>query len=109
MIKTFSRKQRRVLSWWHSKSHDFDRDAIICDGSVRSGKTFCMSLSFVIWSFYFGGNGDFAICGKTIRSLRRNMITPITALLQSLGFSCEEKLSQSAFRARRSSARTFCS
>ena len=94
MIKTFSRKQRRVLSWWHRKSRDFDRDAIICDGSVRSGKTFCMSLSFVIWSFYFGGNGDFAICGKTIRSLRRNMITPITALLQSLGFSCEEKLSQ---------------
>ena len=94
MIKTFSPKQRRVLSWWHRNSRDFSRDAVICDGAVRSGKTFCMSLSFVLWSFYFGGNGDFALCGKTIRSLRRNMITPIISLLHSLGFVCEEKLSQ---------------
>ena len=94
MIKTFSPKQCRVLSWWHRNSRDFSRDAVICDGAVRSGKTFCMSLSFVLWSFYFGGNGDFALCGKTIRSLRRNMITPIISLLHSLGFVCEEKLSQ---------------
>ena len=81
------------------------RDAIICDGAIRSGKTFCMSLSFVIWSFYAGGNGDFALCGKTIRSLRRNMVTPIIPLLSSLGFECEEKLSQNillvTYRGRR--------
>lgn len=94
MIKTFSPKQRRVLSWWHKRSRDYGRDAIICDGAVRSGKTFCMSLSFIVWSFYFRGNGDFALCGKTIRSLRRNMVTPVTTLLHSIGFVCEEKLSQ---------------
>ena len=48
MISSFSKKQRRVLSWWHRDSRDYLRDAIICDGSVRSGKTFCMSLSFVL-------------------------------------------------------------
>lgn len=52
-----------------------------------------MALSFIIWSFYFGGNSDFALCGKTIGSLRRNMVTPIIPLLRSLGFVCEEKIS----------------
>ncbi|MCD8026097.1 MAG: PBSX family phage terminase large subunit, partial [Clostridiales bacterium] len=53
-----------------------------------------MVLSFVIWSFYAFGNSDFALCGKTIRSLRRNMVTPVMPILKSLGFECEEKLSQ---------------
>ena len=53
-----------------------------------------MALSFIIWSFYDFYNSDFALCGKTIRSLRRNMITPIIPVLKSLGFVCEEKLSQ---------------
>lgn len=91
-IKSFSQKQLRVLSWWSKSSKDCKCDAIICDGAVRSGKTFCMVLSFIIWSFYFGGNGDFALCGKTIRSLRRNMVTPVIPLLRSLGFVCDEKI-----------------
>lgn len=38
----FSRKQRQVLTWWRQNRWQ----AIICDGAVRSGKTFCMGLSF---------------------------------------------------------------
>ena len=56
-----------MLSWWNRESVFRDRDAIICDGAVRSGKTFCMSLSFILWSFYDFVNSDFALCGKTIR------------------------------------------
>ncbi len=93
-LKTFSQKQLNVLTWWSAESKFKNRDAIICDGAVRSGKTFCMALSFIIWSFYDFYNSDFALCGKTIRSLRRNMITPIIPVLKSLGFVCEEKLSQ---------------
>ena len=94
VIKRFSKKQMTVLNWWHKKSPHYKRDAIICDGAVRSGKTFCMSLSFFIWSFYENSGADFALCGKTISSLRRNMITPIIPLLESIGFACEEKLSR---------------
>lgn len=93
-IKKFSPKQLRVMSWWHKNSEDFGRDAIICDGAVRSGKTFCMSLSFIVWSFYAFADADFALCGKTIGSLRRNMVTPVIPLLKSLGFECEERLSR---------------
>lgn len=98
VIKRFSKKQLRVLCWWHKRSPDRDCDAIICDGAVRSGKTFSMSLSFILWSFYQNQGSDFAICGKTIRSLRRNMITPVIPLLKSLGFECEEKLSLNILR-----------
>ena len=94
VIKSFSPKQLRVLRWWHKGSPDHTRDALICDGAVRSGKTLCMSLSFVLWAVAFRGSGDFALCGKTIRSLRRNIVTPLTGMLRSCGFRCEEKLSK---------------
>lgn len=93
-IKPFSKKQYQALTWWCDESGDSDKTAIICDGAVRSGKTFCMSLSFVFWSFYRFNNSNFAICGKTIRSARRNIITPMINTLRQLGFSVEEKLSQ---------------
>lgn len=93
-IKPFSKKQLRVLNWWSRDSEFYSCDAIICDGAVRSGKTFCMSLSFVIWCFYEFSESDFALCGKTIKSLKRNMITPILPVLKSLGFECEEKVSE---------------
>lgn len=93
-IKPFSQKQLRVLTWWCAQSPYRNKDAIICDGAVRSGKTFCMSLSFVLWSFYKFNGMAFAICGKTIRSARRNIITPMISTLKSLGFEIDEKLSQ---------------
>lgn len=100
MINSFSPKQLRVLCWWHRGSPDSGHDAIICDGAVRSGKTFCLSLSFVLWSFYAFDSGDFGLCGKTIRSLRRNMVAPLLSLLRRIGFDCEEKLSQNLLLVR---------
>ena len=90
----FSEKQMKALSWWHDDSPYNSRDGIICDGAVRSGKTTCMSLSFAAWAFYRFDDSSFAICGKTITSLKRNIITPLLPLLKQLGFSCKEKLSQ---------------
>ncbi|HAB01073.1 MAG TPA: PBSX family phage terminase large subunit [Ruminococcaceae bacterium] len=93
-LGAFSKKQRTVLTWWSRKSPYAHYDAIICDGAVRSGKTTCMSLSFIGWAFSAFSNRSFAICGRTINSLRRNLIVPLTALLPSLGFECDFKVSQ---------------
>lgn len=92
-IKPFSKKQLLALCWWCPGSKYEHKDAVICDGAVRSGKTFCMSLSFVLWSFFKFNKGTFAFCGKTQRSLRRNVITPLISVLEGLGFKCEEKVS----------------
>lgn len=90
----FSKKQLTVLSWWSASSPYRNKDAIICDGAVRSGKTVCMSLSFIVWSFYDFDDTSFALCGKTIASLKRNLITPLLPMLSFLGFKCKEKTSK---------------
>ncbi|MEE1011983.1 MAG: PBSX family phage terminase large subunit, partial [Acutalibacteraceae bacterium] len=41
----------KALCWWMPESPFSKYDAIICDGAVRSGKTLCMSVSFVSWAF----------------------------------------------------------
>nr|MDE5994695.1 PBSX family phage terminase large subunit [Oscillospiraceae bacterium] len=83
----FSPKQMQVLNWWCEESVHKDKIGIICDGAVRSGKTLCMTLSFVLWTFYRFSDSDFAICGKTVTSLRRNVITPILPIRSDMGFS----------------------
>lgn len=93
-FKQFSEKQLVLLTWWCENSPFKSRDAIICDGAVRSGKTLCMCISFVSWAFYKFSDSSFAICGKTVTSLRRNVVTPILPVLHDLGFICEEKISK---------------
>lgn len=95
-MQPFSQKQLRVLTWWCQNSPDASRDAIICDGAVRSGKTFCMSLSFVLWATAVYNGRSFAFCGKTIASLRRNVISPLIAVLRQLRFRCEERVSKNS-------------
>ena len=62
------------MLWWNTEKFN-DRDGIICDGSVRSGKTVSMTVGFVLWAMCSFSGETFAICGKTIESLRRNVIT----------------------------------
>ncbi len=96
----FSKKQLSVLSWWHESSPYRSFDGIICDGAVRSGKTTCMSLSFVSWAFHCFNEADFAFCGKTIASLKRNIVCSLIPLLRSLGFDCKEKYTQNLIEIR---------
>ncbi len=102
-FKAFSPKQLQVLTWWCKNSPYRDRDGIICDGAVRSGKTLSMSLSFIAWAMYYFSGESFALCGKTISSLRRNVITPLLPLLSSLGFKIEEKVSRNLIIIRKGS------
>jgi PBSX family phage terminase large subunit len=82
-----------VMNWWYPKSPYAGYQAIICDGAVRSGKTLCMSISFVAWAMFRFGDAAFALCGKTITSLRRNIVLPVLPMLRESGFECEEKIS----------------
>ena len=93
-LKRLSRKQMITLTWWCRKSRNRNKDAIICDGAVRSGKTLCMGLSFVLWAFYRFRGMNFAICGKTIRNVKRNLVFEIVPILKGLGFTCELRHSE---------------
>ena len=94
MIPRFSPKQQRVLRWWGAASPDRGKDAIICDGAVRSGKTLCLGLSFVLWATARFRGQQFALCGKTTESVRRNLLTSVLPVLEELGFTWEEKVSR---------------
>ena len=87
----FSPKQRRVLTWWMPGSPDFDREAIVCDGAVRSGKTLAMGLGFFLWAMSCFRDQKFGVCGKTIGSLRRNVLSEILPRLGALGATWQEK------------------
>ena len=85
-FKPFSKKQRKVLNWWCSNSPVKNKDGIIADGAIRSGKTLCMSLSFVIWAMTEFNGQNLGMCGKTIGSFRRNVLFWLKLMLKSRGY-----------------------
>ena len=89
------------MRWWGPRSPDRRFDAIICDGAVRSDKTLCMALSFVCWAMSCFHGEQFAFCGKSVVSLRRNLLQELTPMLQELGFQCREKRSENLVVIRR--------
>ncbi|WP_156520680.1 PBSX family phage terminase large subunit [Oceanobacillus sp. Castelsardo] len=89
-FKRFSKKQLKVLTWWNKKSPVNDKDGIICDGSVRAGKTVVMSLSYVMWAMETFNEENFGMAGKTIGSFRRNVITPLKRMLKSRGYRVKD-------------------
>lgn len=85
-FQPFSKKQRKVLNWWTEDSPVKDYDGIIADGAIRSGKTVSMSLSFVLWAMCSFNGQNFAMCGKTIGSFRRNVLFWLKLMLRSRGY-----------------------
>ncbi|MTV47751.1 PBSX family phage terminase large subunit [Heliobacillus mobilis] len=86
----FSKKQLQVLTWWMPNSPHYDKDAIICDGSVRAGKTVAMAFSFVTWAMVTFNGEQLGMAGKTIGALRRNVIQPLKRILKSRGFKVKD-------------------
>lgn len=93
-FKPFSRKQQKIITWWTPESPVRDYDGIIADGAIRSGKTLSMSLSFVLWGMTTFNGENFAMCGKTVGSFRRNVLRWLKIMLAGRGYHCEDKRSE---------------
>ena len=91
---SFSPKQRTALTWWTPQSEYSGCDALICDGAVRSGKTLAMGLGFFLWAMVSFRDQRFGVCGKTIGSLRRNVLSEILPRLQKMGATWKERRSE---------------
>lgn len=85
-FKPFSKKQKQVLTWWCKDSPVKDKDGIIADGAIRSGKTLCMSLSYVLWAMSTFNMQNLGMAGKTIGSFRRNVLFWLKLMLRSRGY-----------------------
>lgn len=74
IFSPFSAKQYMAMSWWTDKSPYRDFDALVCDGSIRAGKSLAMVIGFVTWAMDRFDGQTFALCGVSIGALRRNVV-----------------------------------
>lgn len=81
----FSKKQKLVLTWWCHPKYS-KKDAIVADGSVRSGKTIIMSLSYVLWAMSTFNGYNFGMSGKTVGSFKRNVMFLLKTMLFLRGY-----------------------
>lgn len=106
-FKPFSRKQRKVLNWWCRSSPVRDCNGIIADGAIRSGKSVAMSLGFVVWAMSEFEACNFAMCGKTIGSFRRNVLFWLKLMLRSRGYSVSEQRTENLVVVRRGNIENY--
>ena len=72
-----------AMTWWNRPGLK-DYDGILCDGAVRSGKTVSMVVGFFLWSMGSFDRQTFAVCGKTVGALRRNILGNLDGWLGEL-------------------------
>ncbi|WP_302225933.1 PBSX family phage terminase large subunit [Veillonella magna] len=97
-FKPFSRKQKKILTWWLNESPYCDYDMIIADGSIRSGKTVSMVDSFIMWAQTCFRGEAFIIAGRSVGSLKRNILRPLFQILNAKGISYEYNRSENIIR-----------
>lgn len=100
-FKPFSKKQRMILNWWTTNSPVSVKNGIIADGAIRTGKTMCMSLSFVLWAMNCFDRHNFGMCGKTIGSFRRNVLSVLKLTTKSRGYVLVDHRADNMFEIRK--------
>ncbi len=83
ICRKFSKRQLLAMTWWNRPGFR-DRDGILCDGAVRSGKTMAITCGFFLWSMSCFENQTFGLCGKTVGALRRNLLQQLRPWLGEL-------------------------
>ena len=92
IYQRFSKRQMLALTWWNRTGLK-NYEGIICDGAIRSGKTLSMVTGFFLWSMASYRDQAFALCGRTVGALRRNVIDHLQTWLGD-GFVIRENRSE---------------
>lgn len=93
-FKKFSKKQLKLLTWWKPNSPVASKKGIVAQGAIRTGKSLILSMSFVMWAMETFDQKYFAMCGKTIGSLRRNVVNTLKNVLKNRGYIIQENRSE---------------
>lgn len=89
-FKEFSKRQMQAFTWWCRESPYSGYNGIIADGSIRAGKTVSMAISFILWAMASYDRQNFAMCGKTVGSFRRNVWNWLRPVLHARGYEIQE-------------------
>jgi len=71
------------MTWWNRPKLK-EHDAILCDGAVRSGKTVALTVGFFLWAMTRFNGKVFALCGRTVGAVRRNITVHLHSWLGGL-------------------------
>lgn len=93
-FQPFSAKQIELIEWWREDSEHYDKDMIIADGAIRSGKTIAMICGFMWWSLIDMYDGIFIIAGRSMGALKRNVIEPLLQIVSSWGLDANYNRSE---------------
>lgn len=83
-----SEKQRLLATWWSEGGEFADKDGVIADGAVRSGKTYALVIGFLLWSQLRFSGESFIIAGRTMGTLKRNVVAPMLQVIREFGWPC---------------------
>ena len=90
----FSKKQLKLLTWWQDNSPVSDKFMVVADGAIRSGKSVACILSFVMYVMTHFNYQNSAIAGKTVLSVRRNIVQPLKQIAQNINVEVIEHRSE---------------
>lgn len=85
----FSHQQQRLIHWWRPGITASENNYVVADGSIRSGKTIACIIGFLTWSQEMHAGQSFILAGKTMGSLKKNVIRPMLQILESWGWPYE--------------------
>lgn len=80
-----------MLTWWTNASPFKTYNGIIADGSIRSGKTLGMSVSYMLWAMASFNGQQFIMSGKTVSSFRRNVLFWVLPFIRLRGFKIRQQ------------------
>lgn len=98
---SLSKKQMQLLTWWTEKSPYKNYFGVISEGAIRSGKTSVMAMSFLLWSMSSFNGQAFALCGKTVGSLRRNVVSELVSMLLNRNYKVVDKKAENCLVVRK--------
>lgn len=88
-FQPFSEQQRRLMHWWRLGLRSAEADFVIADGAIRSGKTIACIIGFLTWSQEMFSGESFILAGKTVGTLKKNVIRPMLQIMEAWGWPYE--------------------
>lgn len=90
-----SPNQQLLFDWWKG-----DKDTVIAQGKIRSGKSYAMGIAFIFWAMHNFDMQNFIMAGQSIGSLKRNITNKLIQILkqsQTIKFTVKVNESKNYF------------
>lgn len=91
---SFSKNQKKLMFWWSDDSPHKEKDIVIADGAIRSGKTVAMICGYLLWSQSTFSGEKFIIAGRSIGALKRNVVDPLKQIAAAWGWAVRHNRSE---------------